>query len=151
MLVATIKGGQTMSPLGIVELLELRGFDPKRPAKLVRHKDTRYDVHDLMRRGWLDAYQASQSRPVFDGCERIVVIHWNRRNESTPHRCVSSSTLDVTTDAKCLCLRDVRLNWGKVAISTSCSRSPVKILENRVVIEWERLLLPGFKSSPTRK
>jgi len=58
--------------LGIVDLLLLRGFDPTRPTKLVRHQDARYDVHDLMRRGWLDFYQATQSRPVFDNCERIV-------------------------------------------------------------------------------
>ncbi len=35
-------------PLGIVDLLVLRGFDRTRPAKLVRHQDARYDVHDLM-------------------------------------------------------------------------------------------------------
>jgi hypothetical protein len=61
-----------MNSLGIVDLLKLRGFDPTRPTKFVRHQDARYDVHDLLRRGWLEAYQASQTRPVFDGCERII-------------------------------------------------------------------------------
>jgi hypothetical protein len=59
-------------PLGIVDLLGLRGFDATRPTKLVRHQDRRCDVIDLMRRGWLEFYQATQSRPVFDRCERIV-------------------------------------------------------------------------------
>jgi hypothetical protein len=63
---------RTAKSLGIVDLLVLRGFDPTRPTKLVRHQDARYDVHDLMRRGWLEFYQATQSRPVFDRCERIV-------------------------------------------------------------------------------
>lgn len=63
---------RTTKSLGIVDLLKLRGFDPDRPTKVVRHQDARYDVHDLMRKGWLDFYQATQSRPVFDRCERIV-------------------------------------------------------------------------------
>ena len=59
--------------LGIVDLLTLRGFDASRPTKFVRHRDPkRCDVDDLMRRGWLDFYQATQKDPVFDGCERIV-------------------------------------------------------------------------------
>ena len=35
---------RTTKSLGIVELLELRGFDPSRPTKLVRHQSTEYDV-----------------------------------------------------------------------------------------------------------
>jgi hypothetical protein len=58
--------------LGILDLLALYGFDSAFPTKLVRHQDARYDVHDLMRRGWLEYYQATQSRPVFDHCERII-------------------------------------------------------------------------------
>lgn len=65
-------GKRATNPLGIVDLLKLRGFDANRPAKLVRHQDRRIDVDDLMRKGWLDFYQATQSRPVFDRCERIV-------------------------------------------------------------------------------
>ena len=60
-------------PLGIVDFLKMRGFDPSRPTKLARHADPkRCDVEDLMRRGLLDFYQATQDRRVFDGCERIV-------------------------------------------------------------------------------
>lgn len=61
-----------MKSLGIEDLLALRGFDSTRPTKFVRHQDKRWDVHDLLRRGWLETYQAYQGRPVFDGCERIV-------------------------------------------------------------------------------
>ena len=42
------------------------------PRSWLRHKDSRYDVHDLLRRGWFEAYQAGQSKPKFDGCEFIV-------------------------------------------------------------------------------
>ena len=58
--------------LGILDLLTLRGFDRRQPAKLVRHMDNRYDVYDLYRRGWLGAYQSFQRRSVFDNCDRIV-------------------------------------------------------------------------------
>jgi hypothetical protein len=58
--------------LGIVDLLGLRGFDAAARCKLVRHQDARYDVHDLVRRGWMDAYQARQARPIFDGIEFVI-------------------------------------------------------------------------------
>jgi hypothetical protein len=61
-----------MKDLGLVNVLEFFGFDPKVRAKLVRHQDKRYDVHDLIRRDWFEAYQSFQSRPVFDGLDFIV-------------------------------------------------------------------------------
>jgi hypothetical protein len=59
-------------PLGIVDLLKLRGFDPSQPTKFVRHQDKRYDVNDMMRRGWFEFYQATQGKPIFDHCKQIV-------------------------------------------------------------------------------
>ncbi|MGD0655295.1 MAG: GIY-YIG nuclease family protein [Thermoguttaceae bacterium] len=64
---------QTTHSLGIVDLLKMRGFDATQPTKFVRHQDSkRYDVNDLMRSGWLDFYQATQGKPVFDHCKQIV-------------------------------------------------------------------------------
>jgi hypothetical protein len=60
-----------MTKLGIVDLLKLFGFTEAR-SKLVRHQDKRYDVHDLMRQGWLETYQALQKRPIFDNLDFIV-------------------------------------------------------------------------------
>jgi hypothetical protein len=60
-----------MTELGIVDLLKLFGFVSER-SKLVRHLDKRYDVYDLLRRGWFDSYQATQARPVFDNLDRII-------------------------------------------------------------------------------
>jgi hypothetical protein len=65
-----------MVPLGILDLLQLRGYDVTRPAKLVRHtvrrNDTGYDVDDLLRRGWFETWQAYQGGPFFDRCDYIV-------------------------------------------------------------------------------
>ncbi len=61
--------------LGLFELLSLRhvSCDPKR-TKLVRHKDQRFDLQLFKRRGWLEIYQAFQSRPIFHGCDTILTF-----------------------------------------------------------------------------
>jgi hypothetical protein len=57
------------------ELLSGRGFVPDTEhVKLVRHKDSRLDLEALRAAGWLDTYQKYQSKPVFDGCDQIVVF-----------------------------------------------------------------------------
>ncbi|HYG08769.1 MAG TPA: GIY-YIG nuclease family protein, partial [Pyrinomonadaceae bacterium] len=58
--------------IGIVDLLQVCGLPKESRSKLVRHQDKRWDPHDLLRRGWLDAYQAFQSRPVFDDLDYII-------------------------------------------------------------------------------
>ena len=127
-----------MKSLGIVDLLELRGFDPNRPTKLVRHKDTRYDVHDLMRRGWLDAYQASQSNPVFDNCERIVSFVGT---EGTKARFIGVYRVLARRDDG----RQMPVppgcppELGQGRYFYELQREPgYEDLENRVVIEWGR-------------
>lgn len=57
--------------MNIKELLELRGLDTNTQIKLARHQDARYDVHELHRRGKLEAYQSYQARPVLE-CEYLV-------------------------------------------------------------------------------
>lgn len=59
-------------PLGILDLLQLRGFDLGCRTKFLRHQDKRYDVLDLLRQDWLDAYQSIQSRPILDGFDYVV-------------------------------------------------------------------------------
>ena len=58
--------------LGIIDLLRVCGFDPSCRSKIVRHQDKRYESHELFRRGWLDAYQSFQSKPVFDNLDYII-------------------------------------------------------------------------------
>lgn len=59
-------------PIGILDLLELQGFDLTQRFKLVRHQTNELDLEDYLRRGWFDAYQAFQGRPVFDDVDFIV-------------------------------------------------------------------------------
>ena len=124
-----------MKSLGIVDLLELRGFDPNRPTKLVRHKDARYDVHDLMRRGWLDVYQAFQSRPVFDDCERIVSFIGM---EGTKARLIGVYRVLAKRDGREVpappgCPPEV--GQGRYFYELQ-REAGYEDLENRVVIEW---------------
>jgi hypothetical protein len=60
---------------GLLELLTSRGFVPDaKRVKLVRHKDSRLDLEALRSAGWFETYQKFQSKPVFDGCDQIVVF-----------------------------------------------------------------------------
>ena len=52
--------------MNIVELLRLRGLDTEKKIKLVRHQDSRYDLHELMTTGLIETYQACQKRPVLE-------------------------------------------------------------------------------------
>ena len=48
------------------------GFEPDVKTKLVRHQDQRFDVSRLYRAGQFETYQSLQSRPVFEGAQRLV-------------------------------------------------------------------------------
>lgn len=58
--------------LGIIDLLEIFGFDRSASSKLVRHRDASLDVHELDQRGWLETYQSFQANPIFDDQDFIV-------------------------------------------------------------------------------
>jgi hypothetical protein len=61
--------------IGLLELLTARGFVPdSKRVKLVRHKDSRFDLEVLKSAGWFDTYQKYQSKPIFDGCDQIVAF-----------------------------------------------------------------------------
>lgn len=64
-----------MTSLGILDMLGLYGFDRKKRVKLVRHKHDKYPVDESLRRGWLDNYQAYQSRPVFHNLDAILSFY----------------------------------------------------------------------------
>lgn len=125
-----------MKSLGIVDLLVLMGFDPRRPTKLVRHQDSRYDVHDLLRRGWLEAYQGYQSRPVFDGCEFIVSfvgVEGTKARFTGVYRVLDKrGGHDVPLPPGC-----PYTEWRDNRHFYHLKREPgFEDLENRVVIEW---------------
>lgn len=58
--------------LQLEEVLKIRGVDTSKNIKVVRHRDSRYDLGELYRLGQIEIYQALQSKPVFDGAEYIV-------------------------------------------------------------------------------
>jgi hypothetical protein len=58
--------------LGLLDLLKTCGFDAGVPSKLVRHESSDYDMQELPRSGWVEAYQGAQRRRVFDGIEYLV-------------------------------------------------------------------------------
>lgn len=61
-----------MTKMGVLDLLWLYGYPRDARAKLVRHEDKSYPPAELLRRGWLEAYQCFQSRPVFEGLDYII-------------------------------------------------------------------------------
>lgn len=125
-----------MPELGILDLLQLRGFDARAPAKLVRHKDDRYDIEDLLRRGWFDAYQGYQQRPVFKGRQWIVSFVGT---EGSRARLVGVYRVAGQRNG-----RDVPLppgcpftQWQENPFFYDLVReSGYEDLENRLVIEW---------------
>jgi hypothetical protein len=61
-----------MTSLGILDMLTFYGFDRACRAKLVRHKEAKFPVEELLRNGWLDVYQGYQGKARFDTLDVIV-------------------------------------------------------------------------------
>jgi hypothetical protein len=58
--------------LTLDHLLVPLGFDATQPAKLVRHRDSRIDLHAVYRASQFDIYQSIQKRPVFAKSKAII-------------------------------------------------------------------------------
>jgi hypothetical protein len=121
---------------GILDLLGHYGFDRNCKAKLVRHADRkRCDINGLIRRDYFDFYQATQSRPVFAKCDRIiscigigetkarligvyrVIKQWKGRRKSPP--------------------KGFPREFGNYHYFYDLRKEPeYKEVENRVVIDW---------------
>jgi hypothetical protein len=122
-------------PLGIVDLLELYGFDKSKPTKFARHKDRRFR-DELHLRHWLDFYQATQGKPVFDRCEQIIAFVGG---EKTKSRFVGVyKVLGPGRDA-----HGIRPPKGyppalsKYHFFYDLERQPgYERLENRIIVEW---------------
>ena len=61
-----------MRQIGVLDLLSLCGYPANARAKLVRHQGGNYPPDDLLRRGWLEAYQCTQVRPIFDKVDYVI-------------------------------------------------------------------------------
>lgn len=125
-----------MEPIGILDLLSLKGFDTKRPAKLVRHQDADLDMHDLLRRGWFEAYQGFQSQARFDDCDFVIsciglegtkarfVGVYRRIGRRNGHEAPLPTGCPYVQWTRCDYFYEFRCEPG------------FEDLENRVVIEW---------------
>lgn len=121
--------------LGIIELLSLRGFDPTIPTKLVRHEDSRYDVRELHRQGWLEPYQSFQSKPIFHKVRQIIAFLGAGRTrarfvgvyEVLGHR--PGEQVQLPTDFPFP-------EWTSEFFYDLVKRPGYEDLEGRVVIEW---------------
>lgn len=58
--------------MSLLEVLRIRGFDVNKKVKLVRHKDSGYDLDLLYNQNMLEFYQSVQSSNVFGNCEYII-------------------------------------------------------------------------------
>ncbi len=130
-----------MATLGIQDLLTLRGFDFKGRTKLVRHLDSRYDVHDLLRRDWLEAYQNYQKKPVFDGVDHVISfvgLGGNRARLLGVYRVLERRPgKDVELPPHC-----PHVEWKSNPYHYELQRQPgFEDLEHRVVIEWGKAAL----------
>jgi hypothetical protein len=62
--------------LGVIDILKIAGFDPALDTKLVRHKDPRISMEDLLDNDAdFDLYQSYQRRPKFANVEQIVSFY----------------------------------------------------------------------------
>jgi hypothetical protein len=117
-------------------LLELCGLDLSKKAKAVRHKDPRYDAHDMLRRGWLEAYQRFQSKPVFDGLDYVVSFI---ADGGTRARLVGVYRVGERTTSESAPLPPgcPYAEWQNAGIHYALERVPgFEALENRLVIDW---------------
>ena len=120
------------------QLLSVRDFNPDRKrVKLVRHKDSRFDLEALRRTPWFDVYQQYQSKPVFDGCTQILSF---LGEEGAKSRFVGvydvgprQSAADVPLASDC----PHQEWWGSTHNHYPLQkRSEFDDLEDRLVIDW---------------
>jgi len=129
--------------ISFLDLLTARGYvhNTKR-AKLVRHKDSRFDVEGLRDSGWLEVYQKYQSKPIFDGCDYIVVFIGEDGFTSRFIGLYSvgprKSAADTRLPSECP-FSDWTVPENVYYALTKCSG--FEDLEDRVVIDWGKAAL----------
>ncbi len=127
-----------MNEIGFDSLLCSNGFNAQAQTRMVRHKDSRFDMEALLNAGHFETYQAYQSDPIFN-CRWVASFVGD---QGTRARFVGlyevlgclepgsapSLPSDFPSPAKMAVSTDYYYDLKK---DTRCSH-----LENRVVIEW---------------
>ena len=129
--------------ISLSELLAARGFRPdSKRVKLIRHKDARFDLEELRGAGWFETYQKFQSKPVFDGCDQIIVF-LGERGASARFIGVYDVGPRSAADPTLLPSECPHPEWAKAGTSyyplKKCSG--FEDLEDRVVIDWGKAAL----------
>ncbi len=123
-----------MAQLGLVSFLQQCGLDTTRRVKLVRHRDQRFDLEDFRCRGWLEFYQAGQSKPKFDDCELIISF---MGTEGTRARFVGIYRVLGRQSQKNVPLPAGYPDPDTPAYFYDLKKEPgYELLENRLVIDW---------------
>src|ERR1700733_14597669 len=68
--------------LGIVDILQLSGFDSTKRTKLIRHISQYDRIDELIRNGWLEVYQSYQDKKVFHNVDQIVSFYGLSNNRA---------------------------------------------------------------------
>ena len=85
--------------MNLSELVEMRGFTLNNKIKLVRHKDSNYDIQSMYRNGFLDFYQSTQIKDVFGNCEYIMSFLGDEGTKTTyigTYKKLSTQKLDLS-------------------------------------------------------
>jgi hypothetical protein len=124
--------------VGILDLLQLAGFNANPTDKIVRHQHRRYPVSDLLRQNLLETYQSYQSDPVFHHAKQIVSLYGldgtracffgvfrnnGHRGSKEVSPCTSSALEIAWREETNFCYQLERLGG-------------FEHLENRVIVEW---------------
>lgn len=129
--------------LGLHELLRSRGFTPDaKRVKIVRHKDSRYDVETMRSQGWFDLYQSIQGPSVYEECDQIVVFIGEKGNAARfigVYDVGARSAAELSPLPKDCPFRDWSSpgNWRYQLEK----RSGFEDLEDRLVIDWGKAAL----------
>ena len=127
-----------MTPLGILDMLAFHGFNRDCRCKLVRHKEDKYPVQELLRNDWLDLYQSYQGKARFDNLDVIVSFYGLAGTRSCFYgvfkvlRCRPSAEGPIPDSCPWI------TEWRKVCpFYYELERMPgYEALEHRLVIEW---------------
>jgi len=129
-----------MKQLGLMDLLQLAGYDPSWRAKMVRHQHARYPVRELLRNQWLELYQSYQSKPVFHKIDVVVSFFGLSRNRAGLFGVFRKrdvvSAADGPAPASCPWAKEWK---GQCAYFYRLDRlSGFEAFEDRLVIDWGR-------------
>jgi hypothetical protein len=132
--------------IGLSEMLKARGFEPNpNRVKLVRHTKAQIGA-ELLQSPWLDYYQKYQSKPIFDGCDQIIVFVGEERSNSRfigVYEVGKGMTADEAPPLPAECPRP---EWAQGGVYyPQEKRGGFEDLEGRLIIDWGKDPINWYK------